>query len=111
MGREIRTIGWILHHLCQFLHKDLCIFPAQARVRDRLAEDAFVGFLRSFLQIAFDHQPAHDVAEERGMLPATHHLEANARLFREYFVGIVVVGIHDQRGIAQLVRDIARRCF
>lgn len=75
------------------------LFPAQARVGDRLAKDAAVDRLVAVLQVGLDHKALDQLGDGLVAAAAVEHLLANAILLQRTLARVVVVAVDDRRRV------------
>ena len=75
------------------------LFPAQARVGDRLAKDAAVDRLVAVFQVRLDHKALDQLGDGLVATAAVEHLLANAILLKRSLARVVVVAVDDRRWV------------
>ena len=83
----------------QIINQLLCLFPSQARIRNRLSVTMPADCLGTVFQITFNHQSLDDFSYVVRHPAAMHNVFADADLFQEIFPGIRMVCINHHRRI------------
>ena len=83
-------------------NETLGLLPAQAGIGDGLTEDTLLGLAGAVLDVALDHESLDETPDVGILTAAVHHVLGDAGLLQVLLPRVVVVGVHDDRGIDQV---------